>query len=156
MDKLNKQKHFEKMATLLGINRTQFLAIKHFEKFYKTHKNQGFLTVEKNIDIEKAKELFNAWDIDRKGFIHFDVLAENLISIGLAASKDQVLRLLVQVIESDETEEIKRNKKDNFNIVVELKQFMAIFEKDTFSERAIKAIKKNIKDKMIEREKIEA
>jgi len=114
------------------------------------------LTVEKNIDIEKAKELFNAWDIDRKGFIHFDVLAENLISIGLAASKDQVLRLLVQVIESDETEEIKRNKKDNFNIVVELKQFMAIFEKDTFSERAIKAIKKNIKDKMIEREKIEA
>jgi hypothetical protein len=34
-----------------------------------------------------ARELFNAWDTSRLGRINLGVLAENLISFGLAMSK---------------------------------------------------------------------
>ena len=43
--------------------------------------------MEKNQDIVMAKELFNAWDEDKHGYITFEKMAENLISIGLAATK---------------------------------------------------------------------
>ena len=41
-----------------------------------------------------AKELFNAWDSQRLGYLLFDDLAGNLIAIGLAMSKLQVMRLM--------------------------------------------------------------
>ena len=74
------------------------------------------------------------------------------------------MRLLAQLIVSEDditpanqggTKKPKASK-DRIIQTIELKQFIAIFEKDTFGERAIKAIKKNIQDKLIEKQKIEA
>jgi hypothetical protein len=50
--------------------------------------------VEANQDIVLAKELFACWDKSRLGHVNVDVLAENLISFGLALDKEQVIKLL--------------------------------------------------------------
>jgi Ca2+-binding EF-hand superfamily protein len=41
-----------------------------------------------------AQELFTCWDTSRLGHIKLEVLAENLISFGLAMSKEQVTKIL--------------------------------------------------------------
>lgn len=72
---------------MLGITNDQYLAIIEFEKFYKSRQNQGLNQIEKNQDIDLAKKLFTAWDLSREGRIKIEILAENLISFGLAIDK---------------------------------------------------------------------
>ena len=59
----------------------------------------GVVQMEKNQDIILAQELFTAWDIHRRGYIEMNVMAENLISFGLAMSKNEVIKLMIQLIE---------------------------------------------------------
>jgi hypothetical protein len=72
--------------------------MKHFEKYYVSHQNHGLNQMEKNQELIQAKELFNAWDINRIGSIQIDFFVENLISFGLALDKKQVIRL-VQILD---------------------------------------------------------
>jgi len=55
------------MTTLLGISTKQYIALQHFENFYKSRKNEGVKQIEKNQDIVEAKELFACWDEERRG-----------------------------------------------------------------------------------------
>jgi len=96
LDQMTKKKAFEKMTSLLGISKTQYIALQHFEKFYITRQNHGINQIEKNQNVVLAKELFACWDQSRLGHISVNDLAENLISMGLALSKDQVLKLINQ------------------------------------------------------------
>lgn len=75
------------MTRMLGITNDQYLAVIEFEKFYKSRQNLGLNQIEKNQDIDLAKKLFTAWDLSRKGKIKIEILAENLISFGLAMDK---------------------------------------------------------------------
>ncbi len=68
--------------------------MQEFEKYYLSRKNLGIEQMEKNQDLVVAKELFACWDQKRFGHISIDTLAENLISFGLALSKDQTVKLI--------------------------------------------------------------
>lgn len=96
LDQMTKKKAFERMTSLLGITKTQFIALQHFERFYLSRRNHGIKQIEKNQSLVLAKELFACWDQSRLGHISVNELAENLISIGLALSKDQVVMLIYQ------------------------------------------------------------
>lgn len=56
------KKPFEKMTSHLGISKTQYIAILHFEEFYKSRKNAGLNLIEKNASLAMAKQLFTCWD----------------------------------------------------------------------------------------------
>ena len=79
------------------------------------------------------KGLFACWDPNRLGHIAIEVLTENLIGFGLAGSKDQVDKLLAALnLNPDEP-----NKKVE---EITLKNFLKIFEKDAFSDKATEEI----------------
>jgi Ca2+-binding EF-hand superfamily protein len=62
----------------------------------------------------------------RVGHIPVDVLAENLISLGLAINKNQVVSL-IQLVSKNDTESDQ----------IEIQEFIKIFEKNSFSERYV-------------------
>lgn len=101
--------------------------------------------MEKNQNIFLAKELFACWDTARLGHININDLAENLISFGLAISKDQVVKLIKQL----GFKSFKRNKSSNQSMnkanLIEMRDFIKIFEKDSFSDRAVMLIKEECK-----------
>lgn len=139
LDEAKQKKTFEKMSNLLGITMTQYLATVHFEKYYKQQQNLGLNQIEKNQDIKVAKELFACWDRSRLGHISIETMAENLISFGLAMSKDQVVKLIVLLTTSKKQRTSKSQKLAVDQI--EMRQFIKIFEKDKFSDKAISKIK---------------
>jgi len=53
--------------------------------------------IEKNNDLVLAKELFACWDKKRLGHITIEEMAEELISFGLAANRDMVVKLIQTV-----------------------------------------------------------
>ena len=87
MNKDGAKRNFEKITTLLGLNKQQYLAIQDFEKYYISRKNSGVEATQKNKDLLMVKNLFACWDQKRLGHISMDTLAENLISFGLSMSK---------------------------------------------------------------------
>jgi hypothetical protein len=117
------------------------LAIKKFEDYYKSRHNRGLESIDRNQDIDLAKELFKAWDAKRRGFISFDLLSSNLISMGLAMSQQQVLRLINLLHSNDDRPALKVEDPNLLNQRIELKFFIRIFERDSFGDKAIKAIK---------------
>lgn len=56
--------------------------------------NAGLGTLAKQKNIALAKEIFHAWDFDRRGFITLEQLAEQLIGLGLSTTTEFVRRLL--------------------------------------------------------------
>ena len=52
------------------------------------------MNMEKNQDVVIAKELFACWDKSRLGHVSAQVMAENLISFGLAMTTEQVMKLV--------------------------------------------------------------
>lgn len=67
MDQEKKKLKFEKLTSIFGLTNTQFLALRHFDKFYESRKNQGLEQIEKNQDLMLAKTLFSCWDTKRMG-----------------------------------------------------------------------------------------
>ena len=88
----------------------------------------------KNNDLVMVKELFACWDEKRLGHITLETLAENLISFGLSMSQDQVLKLL-SALSFDRDSNSK-------SLDITLNNFIKIFERDTFGEKATALIKK--------------
>lgn len=144
MEEQDKLKPFEKMASLLGITVNQYLAMEEFEKFYKSRQSKGLKGTENNSDVVIAKELFGCWDRSRLGHVNLETLAENLISFGLAMDKEQVVKLLQLLsyrrpkLGQDEQKTVKTKEQIN------LRDFIKIFERNKFSERAIEIIKQQI------------
>jgi Ca2+-binding EF-hand superfamily protein len=95
--------------------------------------------MEKNKDLVLAKELFKCWDERRLGHIDIIVLSDNLISFGLSMSKDDVMKLL-QTLQSGE------GSADQ----ITMREFIKIFERDTFGDKATKLIKAECARKKIE------
>ena len=62
LEKSKIKRHFEKITSLLGVTRSQYMAIQHFEKFYKSRKNHGIEQMDKNNDLVMVKQLFACWD----------------------------------------------------------------------------------------------
>jgi hypothetical protein len=90
--------------------------------------------MDKNNDLVMVKELFTCWDEKRLGHITIETLAENLISFGLSMSQDQVLKLL-SALSFDKDSNSK-------SLDITLNNFIKIFERDTFGEKATTLIKK--------------
>lgn len=97
LEKSKVKRNFEKMTTLLGLTQSQWVAVLQFEEFYKSRKNEGLGQIEKNNDLVLAKELFACWDKKRLGHITIEEMAEELISFGLAANRDMVVKLIQTV-----------------------------------------------------------
>ena len=89
-----KKRNFEKITSLLGVTNQQYLTVQRFENFYRSRRNKGLLSIEKNQDVVLAKNLFQVWDTKHDGFILQETLVGNLIALGLAGSKGQVMRLV--------------------------------------------------------------
>ena len=135
LDKSKVKKKFEKMTSLLGVTTRQYNAIVKFERFYKSRQNKGMNQLEKMSDIVLAKELFACWDDKRLGHIKAETLAENLISVGLAMSYQQVLKLIQALT-------FQKGQTQGSSESISLKEFVKIFEHDLFGERATQLIKK--------------
>ena len=78
--------------------------------------------------------LFSCWDRLRVGHIPVNVLAENLISLGLCMQKDQVVNI-IQLVSKNNSECDQ----------IEIREFIKIFEKNSFQERYTKQIKIEVK-----------
>lgn len=135
LDRSKVRKKFEKMTSLLGVTTRQYNAIVKFERFYTSRKNQGMNQLDKMSDIVLAKELFACWDEKRLGHIQAETLAENLISVGLAMSYQQVLKLIQALT-------FQKGQAQGNQESISLKEFVKIFEHDLFGERATQLIKR--------------
>ena len=71
--------------------------------------------ISKMQDMELAKEIFKAWDFDKKGYLTEEELAEQLIGLGLSTTSEFVKRLLQTL-----------NKEKSSDILT-LKQFLNAF-----------------------------
>lgn len=105
LEEAGKRKKYEKITSLLGVTNQQYLTILYFENYYRSRKNQGLRSIEKNQDVVLAKNLFQVWDTKRDGFIKQDTLVSNLIALGLAGSKGQVMRLVSLLKKNEQKEE---------------------------------------------------
>ena len=83
-----------------------------------------------------GKELFGCWDPERRGRIGIVDLAENLISFGLSMSFDQVLDLIKALL-------FQKGSNGGAQSVEEItmKEFIKIFERDPFGDKATEVIK---------------
>lgn len=78
--------------------------------------------VNKLQDIDFAKQIFKAWDIDEKGYLSADELTDRLIGLGLSTTKDYVHTLLKVL--------------DNQQELLTLKSFITAFEFDKIGSAA--------------------
>lgn len=93
-----------------------------------------------------VKELFACWDRKRLGHITMEVLSDNLISFGLSTSQEQVSELISA---------LHRRKFDSCDddchtagqTSISLNNFIKIFERDTFGDKATKLIKEHCIEK---------
>jgi Ca2+-binding EF-hand superfamily protein len=129
------KKRFERMTTLLGITNRQYLALQSFERYYKTRQNYGLEQMEKNQDMVLGKELFACWDPERRGRIGVQDLAENLISFGLSMSLEQVVDLIKALLFKKGAQGAQQVEE------ITMKEFIKIFERDPFGEKATEIIK---------------
>ena len=149
LEKQRKKKPFERMHNLYGLTRPQYIEKTNFDKHYQSRKNHGVAFVEKQKHaLQMAREVFNCWDTARMGHISLNALAQNLISLGLATSKDEVLKLFTIIKNSSaktptSEPELVLTDKNWQEEEITLKQFIRIFEKDRFSEKAMDLIKSN-------------
>ena len=87
----------------------------------KTRKNAGMRLVEQLSDVDLARDIFKAWDIENKGFLSLDELTDQLMSLGLCASRQFVVRLLQTLTKSGKQMEL-----------LTLKKFLKVFQYDKF------------------------
>lgn len=72
MEQNKKTQPFELITNIEDITKRQYITFLMFEKFYKSRQNEGLRSIEKNMDIQLAKNLFKIWDQDRMGWINVD------------------------------------------------------------------------------------
>ena len=127
---------------MLGITPMQFVALNEFEKYYRKKKNLGLVQIEKNQDIVIARELFLCWDTAKLGHISIQALSENLISFGLAMTRDDVSKLVMMLKSLKGQKSGQPIATDLAEEQIEIRQWVKIFEKDKFSENAIRIVKR--------------
>ena len=59
-----------------------------------SRKLSGLKGLSEMSNIELAKDIFNAWDVDNKGYLTIDELNVQLMSLGLCTNRHFVERLL--------------------------------------------------------------
>jgi Ca2+-binding EF-hand superfamily protein len=82
-----------------------------------------------NIDL--ARDIFNAWDVENKGYLTVEELTVQLMSLGLCTSRQFVERVLAAL-----------SKKGKKLELLTLKQFLKVFKYDKFGQSANQFIKK--------------
>lgn len=90
-----------------------------------------------------GKELFACWDVDRRGRIEVKALAENLISFGLSMSIEQVTEL-VSALTNTKSRTGNAQKAEE----ITMKEFIKIFERDSFGDKATSIIKQECNRKI--------
>jgi len=60
----------------------------------KKHKNAGMKMLDKIQSLEFCKEIFKAWDVNKKGYLSVEELTEKLMALGLATDREFVGKLL--------------------------------------------------------------
>lgn len=66
------------------MNESQLLIRRHMEDWIKQHKNAGMQMIEKLKDMEFAKQIFKAWDLNQKGYLTAKEFSEQLVGLGLS------------------------------------------------------------------------
>lgn len=80
----------DKITSLYGIGNKELLRQKNYIDWISLRHKEGVEFSNKKNDIEFAKDIFTAWDSQRKGYITFQEISEHLISLGLAVEKNFV------------------------------------------------------------------
>lgn len=120
----------DKMSCLYGISEKMLIVKQNTYDWIKTRKNAGMRLVEQLSDVDLARDIFKAWDIDNKGFLSLDELTDQLMSLGLCASRQFVVRLLQTLTKSGKQMEL-----------LTLKKFLKVFQYDKFGQSACKVLK---------------
>jgi hypothetical protein len=66
-------------------------------KWIRKRKNAGMNTLNSMADLEVAKELFKAWDLQQKRYIKIDFLTEKLVALGLSEDLGFVSKLMESI-----------------------------------------------------------
>lgn len=88
-----------------------------------SRQNHGLKIIEQQKDIELAREIFKAWDVEDKGYLTKQELTEQLLSLGLGPNAQFVERFLQTLTKKNKSLEI-----------LTLKKFLKVFEYDKFGQ----------------------
>lgn len=81
----------------------------------------GMKSLSRMNNIDMARNIFKAWDIESKGYLTVDELTVQLMSLGLCTSRQFVYRLLAALSKPGKKLEL-----------LTLKQFLKVFKYDKF------------------------
>ena len=91
----------------------------------------GLKSLSEMSNIDLARDIFKAWDVDNKGYLSIDELNVQLMSLGLCTNRQFVERLLAALS--------KQGKKLE---LLTMKQFLKVFQYDKFGFNANQLLKK--------------
>jgi hypothetical protein len=77
----------DKVASLLGFTKRQLIIRRDTEHWIKSRKNAGMGLLGRMEEIDLARSIFKAWDLDESGYLSSEELNEYMITLGLATDK---------------------------------------------------------------------
>lgn len=125
----------DKMASLWGISEKMLLLKGKTQHWIKSRKNAGMQLLAQMNDVELAKEIFKAWDVENKGYLSVEELTDQLVGLGLATNKSFVERLLETLTKGSKKLEL-----------LTLKQFLKVFSYNKFGMQACDIIVQEFQD----------
>lgn len=107
------------------------------ENWIGSRKNAGMKMLDKLKDMEFARQIFKAWDADKKGYLTAKEVSEQLVGLGLSIDINFAQRLLQTL----RMEVSRINHAPQEIEVLTLKDFLKVFNYDNFGQRACQVIK---------------
>jgi Ca2+-binding EF-hand superfamily protein len=77
----------------------------NWKKWFVSRENAGLGTLAKLKNMALAKEIFKAWDFEKRGYLTLEQLTDQLIGLGLSTTIEFVRRLL-QTLNKEKVSEI--------------------------------------------------
>ena len=74
----------EDQKSLYGMNEEKLLIRRAMENWISSRKNAGMKMLDKLKDMEFARQIFKAWDTDKKGYLTAKEVNEQLVGLGLS------------------------------------------------------------------------
>ena len=77
----------DKITCLWGISEKTLLLKQNTRDWIISRKLTGLKSLSEMSNIDLARDIFNAWDVDNKGFLTIDELNVQLMSLGLCTNR---------------------------------------------------------------------
>jgi len=144
----------DKVASLLGFTKRQLIIRRDTEHWIKSRKNAGMGLLGRMEEIDLARSIFKAWDVQERGYLTCTELNEYMITLGLATEAVFSHKLLSCIKakkpkrrdprEPAEPQKTEIKKEHPLQIVepyvntelLTLKDFLKVFEFDKFGDKA--------------------